>query len=134
MEDPKLLLDSNILIDYFRANKKENTLLHMLYDSYPQLSISIITEFEVLSGSSPDRWFYYTNFLNDFHIYPLSKDVVHLSSKIYYGLNKRGELIGSRDIFVASTAINYGLELATLNKKHFSRIENLNLIDLTIFR
>jgi predicted nucleic acid-binding protein len=32
------------------------------------------------------------------------------------------------DLFIASTALIYDIPFATLNKKHFGRIEKLNLI------
>jgi len=38
-------------------------------------------------------------------------------------------MVEFRDIFIASTSIEYNLPLVTLNKKHFNRIEHLELFD-----
>lgn len=40
-------------------------------------------------------------------------------------------MIEFRDIFIAATAIANNLPLLTLNEKHFSRVDNLSLVDKT---
>jgi len=50
------------------------------------------------------------------------------AASIYRSLKKQNKLIEFRDIFIAASALSNNLPLATLNKKHFQRIEGLALI------
>lgn len=47
MADNKLIVDSTILIDYFRKTQKENARLVFHFKQYNNLYISSVTEFEV---------------------------------------------------------------------------------------
>ncbi len=58
----------------------------------------------------------------------MGNQLVLLDTSILIKLLKRTRnLIESADLFIAATAINNNLPLATLNYKHFDRITNLNL-------
>jgi len=47
------MVDSTILIDYFRKTDKNNARLVTHFKNYNKLYISSITEFEVINGSTP---------------------------------------------------------------------------------
>lgn len=51
MADKKLIVDTSLLIDYFRKTDKNNARLVTHFKNYGQLYISCITEFEVLNGA-----------------------------------------------------------------------------------
>ena len=51
MADKKLMIDTSILIDYFRKTDKNNARLVSHFKNYGQLYISSITEFEILNGA-----------------------------------------------------------------------------------
>lgn len=53
MADKKLMVDSTILIDYFRKTDKNNSRLISHFKNYDRLFISSVTEFEVINGSTP---------------------------------------------------------------------------------
>ena len=44
-------------------------------------------------------------------------------------LKRRRKQIDLADLLIAATAITHGLSIATLNKKHFDRIDTLNILD-----
>lgn len=48
------------------------------------------------------------------------------SDRLY--LKRQNQLIGVPDIFIAATAFENKLPIATLNTGHFSRVDNLELI------
>jgi len=50
MANTLVLLDTSILIDYFRKKDKAKTRLYELSDLYDGFVISAITEFEIYSG------------------------------------------------------------------------------------
>lgn len=52
MADKKLMIDSTIVIDYFRKTDKGNPKLVTHFRSYEHLFISSITEFEVVNGAT----------------------------------------------------------------------------------
>ena len=49
----KLMVDSSILIDYFRKTDKANSKLVAHFKNYEHLYISSVTEFEVVNGATP---------------------------------------------------------------------------------
>lgn len=51
-----------------------------------------------------------------------------IAVNINMNLKRKRKLIDIADLFIAATAIAYDLPLATLNRKHFERIEHLNII------
>lgn len=53
MADKKLMVDSTILIDYFRKTDKNNSRLVSHFKNYDHLYISSVTEFEVINGAIP---------------------------------------------------------------------------------
>lgn len=53
MADKKLMVDTSLLIDYFRKTDKNNARLVNHFRNYKQLYSSSITEFEVLNGAKP---------------------------------------------------------------------------------
>jgi len=62
-------------------------------------------------------------------IIDFSKEISLEASQIYIALKINNNIIEFRDIFIAATAIEHNLPLATLNKKHFIKIEQLELLD-----
>lgn len=52
MADKKLMVDSTILIDYFRKTDKANSKLVAHFKNYDELYISSVTEFEVVNGAT----------------------------------------------------------------------------------
>jgi tRNA(fMet)-specific endonuclease VapC len=85
-----ILIDTSILIEYFRKTDKSNSTLYKLYAQDYDFCVSAITESE---------------------------------------LKQKRKQIGIADLLIASTAISNKLRFATLNKKHFDRIESIEMID-----
>ena len=52
MEDNKLIIDTSILIDYFRKTDKEKSRLVQHFRKYQKIYISSITEFEIFNGAT----------------------------------------------------------------------------------
>ncbi len=52
MADKKLMIDTSILIDYFRKSDKANARLIAHFRQYNRLYISSITQFEVYNGAT----------------------------------------------------------------------------------
>jgi len=128
MEDEVVCLDSSILIDYFRKKNKKNTFFYQLANRYSTFSVSIITEFEILCGSTPDQHSFWKEFFQNVEILPFDDKPNREAVKIFRELKKEGNLIDIPDLFIGATARAHDLKLATLNTRDFSRISGLEII------
>ncbi|MCI0692351.1 type II toxin-antitoxin system VapC family toxin [candidate division KSB1 bacterium] len=126
MERERLLIDTSILIDHLRKTQKDKTVFYLLASQYDCL-ISAITEFEFSIGSTPSNRQFTEELLARLPVLPFDSACVKSASQIYRDLKTKNQLISLPDIFIAATAITYDLQLSTLNKKHFERVENLKL-------
>lgn len=127
MENSRILVDTNILIDHFRKKRKNTTILYRLNEQY-HLAISTITEFEFLSGFSKAQEALGREIVREMDILSFNTDCARQAVIIYRALKTQNALVPPMDIFIAATAIVHQLPLATLNAKHFERIKDLILI------
>ena len=68
MADKELMVDSTILIDYFRKTDKSNSRLVSHFKEYDRLYISSVTEFEVINGATPAHLHFWNQMLLRFTI------------------------------------------------------------------
>ena len=129
MENQIALLDTSILIDYFRKKDKSKTVLFKLQANYQSFGVSSITVFEIYAGAYDSQLVFWDNFFKDIHVIPFDANIALLSAKIDLQLNRSNRRITNADLFIAATAIYNNFHCATLNKKHFERIDDLQLVD-----
>jgi tRNA(fMet)-specific endonuclease VapC len=127
MEGQTVLVDTSILIDYFRKKRKDRTPLYRLSLEY-NLAVSTITEFEFLVGLKAENAGFAVQLFERFIVFPFDSECVKSAAAIYQGLKRKNRLIPAPDIFIAATAITNGIDLATLNKRHFQTIDGLQLL------
>jgi predicted nucleic acid-binding protein len=123
-----ILLDSSILIDFFRKKEKKNTLLFELTNQDKNLYISTITYYEVGVGNRKNHYEFWNELTEYLTVLPFDKVCSDSAIEIYQELIKKNELIDLADLFIGATAITHNIPLATLNKKHFKRIKGIELI------
>ncbi|HHE38315.1 MAG TPA: type II toxin-antitoxin system VapC family toxin, partial [Candidatus Cloacimonetes bacterium] len=119
MENKNVLIDTNIIIDFFRKRNKKNTILRsILIDHNIYLSVVSIFEFEcgVTNKVRKDE---FQTLIEPFRILNFDLDCSLISAKVYRELKQKNKIIEMRDIFIGSTAIKNNLRLLTLNKRHF---------------
>ena len=127
MDKTPVCLDTSVLIDYYRKKNKSKTLFVQLTENYI-FAISVITKFEILTGITDNQRDFWTQLFSHFEIIHLGEKEVEIAANIVRDLRKRNQIIGVKDIFIASTAIANNLPIATLNLKDFKRVENLKII------
>lgn len=128
MDNPKLLIDTSVIIDHFRKKDKTNTQLIKFYQKY-LLHISSVTVFELYNGASTsDKVRDIELLLKNVRVIDFSARTAFEASKIYRQLLSENKVIEFRDIFIASTAKVNRIPLATLNISHFERIKGIKLI------
>ena len=128
MADEKLMIDSSILIDYFRKTDKFKSKLVSHFKLYDQLYISSITEFEVLNGATALQKEFWEGMLARLIVLNFDSIAARKATEIVAQLKTKRRSIDKPDLFIAATAVVHGLTLATLNVKHFNNIDKLVLL------
>ncbi len=129
MEHCTVLVDTCILIDYFRKINKEKSILIKLLDKN-SIAVSTITEFEFLAGTKNTHFNFVKDLFSKIIVLPFDSLCANIASEIYKDLFKQNKLIEPIDILIASTSIAYNFQLVTFNHKHFNRIKNLVLYSI----
>ena len=129
MADKIVLANTSILIVLFRKTEKVNSrFVQLALDGY-DFQISAITEYEVYSGARPAQLPFWDDLLQKVEVLPFDKDVVKQAVMINRQLKQKRKQIDLADLFIAATAITNNLSFATLNRKHFDRINGLNIVE-----
>lgn len=129
MADKIILVDTSILIDYYRKTEKENSVWIKLVRQGHSFAISAVTKYEIYAGATPNQLAFWDNVLQAVTVLPLDEVSVDTAVTINIALKKKRKQIDLADLFIAATAVTRNLPFATLNRKHFERIDTLTLID-----
>ncbi|MCI0612120.1 type II toxin-antitoxin system VapC family toxin [bacterium] len=130
MEATTILLDTSIVIDFFRKREKSKSILFQLTGQY-RFSISVITAFEIKIGiQTPVQQNDYDTLVQNLEVLPIDHACIDEAAAIYKELKPKNALIELADLLIGATAVSNTLPLATLNRKHFERIPNLTLVNL----
>jgi predicted nucleic acid-binding protein len=129
MADKIVLVDTSILIDLFRKTHKEKATLISLLRSGYTFCISAITEYEIYSGATATQNAYWQNLLEKIQVLPFDQSVVKTAVDINNSLKRKRKQIDIADLFIAATAVANNLPFATLNRKHFDRVDQLQIIE-----
>ena len=128
----KLCLDTNVLVNLLR-NKQEEVMFIKESESIYDLSISSITLYELYYGAlksnnSDKNMNKVKEITEDLEILDFTSDCAEAAAIIQSNLEKSGNSIEIRDLFIASVALKNDCKLKTGNKKHFDKIPNLTLV------
>lgn len=129
MENQIVLVDTSILIDYYRKTDKEKTVWISLIRQGYAFAVSSVTKYEIYAGATPSQINFWNSVFQAITIMALDEISVDSAVELNQLLKKKRKQIEIADLFIAATAVANHLPLATLNKKHFERIETLVLID-----
>ena len=124
-----VMLDAAVPIEHFRARNKEKTLYTEIIGKYEIRSISVIAKMEVLYGARSELVEYWNTFFAKMPVVPFTDKTVAKAHEIVLDLKRKSLLLEIGDVMIAATAIVEDAPLATLNRKHFERIEGLILFD-----
>lgn len=124
-----VVIDTDIIIDHLRQKAKSETLLMKIAKEKPKdiLAISMVSLQELYEGKSTEdekREQYLLATISPLKILPYTYEVAKLAGEIARDLPRPIELA---DAAIAATTIIHTCQLATLNKKHFVGISNLEL-------
>ena len=129
MADKVILVDTSILIDYYRKTDKEKTIWLSLVRKGYSFAASAVTKFEIYSGATNSQQEFWDKVFHSILVLPFDESSVNSAVSINNNLKKRRMKIAIADLFIAATAISNKLPIATLNRKHFERVDALKLIE-----
>lgn len=119
------LLDTTVLVDYFRADLKAQRFLQHL----EQIQISVITAAELLQGANNKKEKdAIKEFLSTVEIFPLTNPIGKIMLQLIENFASSNGL-QIPDALIAATAITENLILVTENVKHFFFIPDLKIAD-----
>ena len=124
-----VMIDTSILIDFYRKSDKKNAAWIALIAQRYEFAISAITKYEIYSGATDSQMQFWNEILSTVQIISLNEASVDAAVNINAVLKRKRKQIDLADLLIAATAIAYNLPFATLNKKHFERVEGLNIIE-----
>lgn len=120
----KLLLDTDVLIDYLRDKPEAVSYIENLKE---ELLLSVITIAELHAGIRDEtEHSAIESFLKAFQSVSLTNEIAILGGSIRRQYGKTHGT-GLADALIAATAINKQATLITLNIKHFSMLDNVLL-------
>ena len=128
MADNELMVDTTILIDYFRKTDKAKTRLVSHFKEYSLLYISSVTEFEVVNGATEKNLEFWNCLLQRFTVLDFDSKAARRAAEIVAQLKMERKTIDKPDLFIAATALVHNLSLDTLNTNHFNDINGLRLV------
>jgi predicted nucleic acid-binding protein len=117
---PRLLLDTDVLVDYLRGREEAGAYLEARTET---LLISAITVAELYAGvREGEESRRLAQFLGAFEVIPLNAEIARQG-----GLYRRdfgpGHGVGLADALIAATAALHQAPLVTLNARHFPYVE-----------
>ena len=124
----KICIDTNVLIDYLRANQ-ESKELDKVFKGDTEGYLSSITLFELKIGTTNKKQNQdLTNIFSYFKILSFDAKTSQIASDIFLNLKNKGQVTDFRDIFIASCCSSNNIPFHTRNIKHFENIPNLKLV------
>ena len=128
MAEKIILVDTSILIDYYRKTDKENSVWIQLVRLGYDFVISSVTKYEIYSGATQTQLDFWNEILKLIEVKSFDEFTADTAVKIAFELKRKRKQIDIADLFIAATAVSMHLPLATLNRKHFERIDELKMI------
>jgi tRNA(fMet)-specific endonuclease VapC len=124
-----VLVDTSVLIDFYRKSDKANSAWVALVRAGYRSAISVVTKYEIYSGANQSQLQFWDTILQAITVIPFDEETVNIAVNINAKLKRKRKQIDIADLFIAATAVSRNLPLATLNRKHFGRIDELVIIE-----
>jgi tRNA(fMet)-specific endonuclease VapC len=129
-----LLIDASVFIALERRAEDLSSLLERAGDE--SAAVAAITASELLHGvhradgavRRGRREAFVETILATLPVLPFTLDIARVHARLWADLQATGEMIGAHDLEVAATALTHELTVVSADRRHFGRIEGLELI------
>lgn len=128
------LIDSSVIIRYEREGlSPEAVVAH--FSDVPS-ALSAITASEIVHGihRAQDerirerRQRFVEAILSNLPVLPFTLEIARAHARLWADLQKRGQIIGERDLMIAATALVHSLTIITGNAREFQRVQDLKIL------
>lgn len=99
MADKLILVDTSILIDYYRKTDKGKTVWINLVRQGYSFAVSAVTKYEIYSGATPNQIAFWNNVFKAIEIIPLDEHSVDTAVQINQALKVKRKQIELADLF-----------------------------------
>jgi predicted nucleic acid-binding protein len=114
-----ILVDGDVLIAHLRGVAEARDWLLLARRQEGRLSASVVSVAEVAGGMRSEERREVGRLLSSLQIWTVDERVAWRAAELMRAHRRSHSGIGLRDYLVAATALTEGLELATLNVRHF---------------
>ena len=123
-------MDASVLV----AEERSGGIVESLVGS-ELAALSVVTVSELLQGvrrASDGRRYrrlaFVESVLKGYVSVPITHYVARVHSIVWAELAGVGQTIGAHDLWIAATALAHGLDIATLDVRHFNRVAGLRVV------
>jgi predicted nucleic acid-binding protein len=130
----EIILDADVIIN----GEKGKSDLHRWFESHSedQFAVAAITVAELWYGVERateahrgKRQAYLQALIALLPVIAYTEPMAYHHARLWSTLNTSGKSVGAYDLIVAATALHRGSAIATFNKRHFSRIRDLMIVE-----
>ena len=129
----QVMIDTDTISYFFRKNPTVINNFNAYLQSFDYINLSVITYYEILNGlyykDAKSQLKQFEDFVILNNIIPLTDEIAQKAASIFADLRKKGITIGHNDVLIAATAIVNDMIFVTNNSKHFSHIEELEIVN-----
>ena len=115
----KYLLDTTIIIDHLRGNKKVNSYLEIIGQRGDIAGCCCINIAETYAGMRKKEKEKTDRFIESLYYFEVTKEVAKLAGELRQKCFKKGKTLATTDVIITATAMTYNLILITKNVKHY---------------
>jgi len=120
-----ILVDTDVLIATLRGADAARDWLRDARARTGRLAVSVVTNAEIIGGTRTPERREVTRLLNSLRALPVTDMIAHRAGEFRRHYRRSHTTSGLVDFLIAATAGVHGLELATLNTKHFPMFDGL---------
>jgi tRNA(fMet)-specific endonuclease VapC len=129
-----IILDADVLIARERGKfDLEGWIAKRPDEEFELAAITVAELFHGLERASAPcrqtRKAYIDAVLATFALIIYTEQTAQIHAHLWADLESRGKMIGYHDLIVAATAVERGATVATFNKRHFSAVKGLKVIE-----
>ena len=127
----QLILETTFLIDLERERTTHldgPCARFLIGQGSARLFLCHTTVGELACGAGPSERQRWERLIAPFHILEHTIDVDWQYAQVFRHLRRRGELIAANDLWIAATALSYGMSVVTRNAAHYERVPGLEVL------
>ena len=126
----QLIVETTFLIDLEREHDRGRlgpAISFLEANEHARLYLPVTVAGEMAAGMSLRDRARWESFLAPFFVLPSTPDVSWHYGQACRHLRDNGALIGANDLWIAATALAYGMPVVTDNASHFRRVPHLDV-------